>query len=199
VGPLAKARLFFGDIPPRTVETVELAVTGAKAAGSTSSQKVSLRRLEELCEGWLEAVGYELVDLELGRSPQGLVLRVFIDHVQSEPPRRGVEPRRINHGDCKRASLHIGTCLDVEDPISEGYSLEVSSPGVYRRLRRERDFARFAGFEVKVRMREPIEGRKSFTGTSRGVEGGALMLEEGDRVWVLPLESVGRAQLAEEY
>lgn len=171
--------------------------------GSTTGAgnvRPDMARLEQMCESALQAVGYELVDLEFSRAQHGWVLRVFIDHsVGDEPARRGDAPRRISHGDCRQASQQLGTCLDVDDPITVPYSLEVSSPGVYRRLRREKDFRRFVGFRVRLKLRDALDGRKSFSGELTSVAEGKLAISEGKASWVLPLDGVVKAELDEEY
>ncbi|MBK8480300.1 MAG: ribosome maturation factor RimP [Proteobacteria bacterium] len=163
------------------------------------SAPVDLERLDRLCESALQAVGYQLVELELVRERTGWLLRVFLDHPQDGPADRSVAPRRINHDDCRRASHQLGTVLDVEDPIGFAYRLEVSSPGVFRPVRKERDFVRFSGFQARIKLREPLEGRKSLAGELRGAEGGVVTLLEDGREWRLPLGLIRNAQLAEEY
>lgn len=167
---------------------------------NASSGRSDVARLEQICEAAVRAVGYELVDLEYGRAPHGWVLRVFIDHVHGdEPARRGDAPRRISHEDCRRASDQLGTCLDVEDPLADAYALEVSSPGVYRRVRKERDFRRFMGFRVRVKTREPVAGRRNFMGEIAEVGADVVRIKDGDRIWELPLAGISKAELAEEY
>ena len=153
-------------------------------------------RLSKVCEEGLEAVGYELVDLEYLREPGGWVLRVFIDKAGQGPSsdaESAVETREpapvpvpashITHQDCRRASHHLGTVLDVEDLIGSAYRLEVSSPGVQRPVRKEEDFVRFSGHRAKIVLSEPLEGRKKFTGVILGVNQGKAVLEvEGERV-----------------
>ena len=153
-------------------------------------------RLSKVCEEGLEAVGYELVDLEYLREPGGWVLRVFIDKAGQDPASdaaSAVETREpgpvpvpaspITHQDCKSASHHLGTVLDVEDLIGSAYRLEVSSPGVQRPVRKEEDFIRFSGHRAKVVLSEPLDGRIKFTGVIQGAGQGKAVLEvEGERV-----------------
>jgi ribosome maturation factor RimP len=173
----------------------------AQQTGSKADRSV----LERTCEAALGAVGYDLVDLELGRQGRGWVLRVFIDHPQGDAPAdRDTPVQRITHEDCQRASRQLSTVLDVEDPIAEPYSLEVSSPGVQRPLRKECDFLRFAGFRVRVTTSEPIDGRKSFSGTLGRAEHGRVWVEGQDVkgqnvVWDLPIAKIRKARLDEDY
>jgi ribosome maturation factor RimP len=155
------------------------------------------QRLFQLCEGGLSALGYELVELEYLRDPQGWVLRVYIDHPHEPTP--GDAPRStITHDDCEQASRHLGTVLDVEDPIDTPYRLEVSSPGVRRPLRRSRDFARFAGLVVRVQLSQPLDGRKNFTGRILTASDDVVDLEVDGRAVQLPLERIRKAHLEVE-
>jgi ribosome maturation factor RimP len=154
---------------------------------------VDLQRIGELCERGLSAVGYELVDVEFLRDQSGWVLRVFIDH----PP--GDEgARAITHEDCGQASQQLSTLLDVEDPIATAYRLEVSSPGVRRRVRKQRDFERFVGRVVRVEMLAPVEGRRNFSGRLVGVVDGVITVDVGERAFALPIAGLRRAHLEEE-
>lgn len=154
---------------------------------------VDTQRIGEICERALQVVGYELVDLEYVRDQSGWVLRVFIDHPGGPEPGRG-----ITHEDCSRASQQLGTLLDVEDPIEGAYRLEVSSPGVRRRVRKKRDFERFVGRALRVEMHELVEGRRNFSGRLVAVADGVVTVDVGERVFALPLSAMRRAQLEEE-
>ena len=143
-----------------------------------------ITRLSKVCEEGLEALGYELVDLEYLREPGGWVLRIFIDRAESDPqpePEPGVPvavPRStITHQDCKAASRHLGTVLDVEDLIDSAYRLEISSPGVQRPVRKESDFIKFSGHQARVVLHEPLDGRKKFSGVIKGAGQGKAVLE----------------------
>jgi len=99
--------------------------------------------------------------------------------------------------DCAEISHVVSALLDVEDPITEAYSLEVSSPGIDRPLTRLKDFERFAGFEAKMELRRPHEGRKRFRGRLAGVrEGGlvAIRLDDGSEP-ALPFDEISSAKL----
>ena len=103
--------------------------------------------------------------------------------------------------DCERLSRALSPVLDLEDPVPQAYNLEVSSPGIDRPLVRTSDFERWAGYEAKIEMAVPIEGRKRFRGLVRGVEGEALLIElpdvkEGEEALRrLPLADLGDARL----
>lgn len=119
-----------------------------------------------LLEPVVEARGYELVELELTGGGGDRTLRLFID-----------SPEGIGLEDCQAVSGAVEEVLDEHDPIPDTYSLEVSSPGIDRPLRRESDFERFAGERVKVRTFAPVDGQRSFTGTLKGRENSHVVLE----------------------
>lgn len=160
---------------------------------------VDLQNLERIAENALSAVGYDLVDLEFQRDGQGWVFRVFIDHPQQGPAKRDDAPRRVTLDDCSKATRHLGTVLDVEDPIDAAYRLEVSSPGVLRPLRRKKDFERFVGWRVKVKLRDGLEGRRNFTGRIAAVDDQHLKVEVDGAEHALPLAGLAKARLDEEY
>jgi ribosome maturation factor RimP len=160
---------------------------------------VDLRKLERIAENALVAVGYDLVDLEFQRDERGWVFRVFIDHPQQGVAKRDDAPRRVTVDDCAKANRHLGTVLDVEDPIAEAYRLEVSSPGVLRPLRKKRDFERFVGWQIKVKLNDGLEGRRNFTGRLAAVDDQHLRVEVDGAEHQLPLAGLAKARLDEEY
>ena len=132
-----------------------------------------LSRIREVAERIAGGEGMELVDVEfVGRGPNA-VLRIFLDKAGG-----------ITLGDCERVSKQVGAVLDVEDFIPTRYTLEVSSPGLDRRLVKLADFERFAGRQVKLVLKAPRDGRRRFHGKLRGVQEGAIQLEEenGQRI-----------------
>lgn len=157
-------------------------------------------QLMAICEAGLAAIGYELVDLEYQLEPGGWVLRVFIDFPVDEAAPGGAEADapRISLKDCETASRHLGTVLDVEDPIASTYRLEVSSPGVFRPLRKERDFKRFAGELVKIQTHDLVEGRRNFKGRLQAADDGVVTVEVDGKHYQLPLERIRKARLEVE-
>ncbi|MGE0558741.1 MAG: ribosome maturation factor RimP [Burkholderiales bacterium] len=136
--------------------------------------------LQGLLENTLAGLGYELVDLE--RSAKGALLRVFID-----------KPGGITVDDCALVSNHLSRVFAVENV---GYDrLEVSSPGLDRPLRTEKDFARFAGQKARLKLRVPLEGQRNFVGVLRNAETGKVGLEIDGRVLSLDLGNVDKARL----
>jgi ribosome maturation factor RimP len=141
-------------------------------------------RLEKVVEPAVAGMGYELVDVQASNG--GRHLRLFID-----------KPGGITVDDCAAISRHLTRVLAVEGIDYE--RLEVSSPGLDRPLRKEADFARFAGHKADIRMRtaDPA-GRRRFVGVLRGAEAGQLNLELEGRVLALALDDVDRAKLVPE-
>jgi ribosome maturation factor RimP len=110
-------------------------------------------------------------------------------------------PQGVTLADCEFISHHVGTILDVEDVVpGAGYRLEVSSPGVERKLSKPREFERFVGQKVKVVLRQPVENQRHLTGTLKSFAAGVITLEPGPGKSVqFPLEQVEKANLKFEW
>ena len=132
----------------------------------------------------IERLGYELIDLEANVGGKGGVIRLFID-----------KPEGIDLKDCEKVSLAVSALLDVEDPIPGNYNLEVSSPGLDRKLTKMEHFQRFAGETVKVQMRFPIEGRRRFRGTLVSSDDENIVVEVDGESHSLPLKTIDTARL----
>ncbi|MFQ5466216.1 MAG: ribosome maturation factor RimP [Thermodesulfobacteriota bacterium] len=145
-------------------------------------------RVRSLAEPVAEGLGLEIVHVEWAVEHGARILRVYID-----------KPGGVTIDDCSLMSRELSTILDVEDPIPESYSLEVSSPGLDRPLVREGDFARFTGRKAGIRTREPLGGRRNFKVTIDGVEEGVVVAtdSEGRRLRI-PLSFIERARLVAE-
>ena len=139
-------------------------------------------------ETTLAGLGYELVDVE--RSGKGGMLRVFIDKPAGTG---GDKSAGITVDDCALVSHHLSRVLAVENV---DYSrLEVSSPGLDRPLKKERDFARFAGQKARLKLRVPLDGQRNFVGVLRGVHAGKVELEVESKVLSIDLSNLDRARL----
>ena len=141
--------------------------------------------LQSLLEPTIENMGYELVDLELRLGGRDGVVRLFIDH-----------PDGISLDDCEKVSRLVSALLDVEDPLPGHYNLEVSSPGLDRKLTKIEHFQRFAGETVKVKMRLPIAGRKRFRGTLVSSDDTNIVVEVDGESHTLPVATIDTARLA---
>ena len=140
--------------------------------------------LSGLLEPTIERLGYELSDLEVKLGGRGGVVRIFIDH-----------PDGIGLEDCEKVSLAVSALLDVEDPLPGQYNLEVSSPGLDRKLTKIEHFQRFTGEIVKVQMRFPIEGRKRFRGTLVSSNDEKIVVEVDGEPHSLPMATIDTARL----
>lgn len=139
--------------------------------------------LNGLLETTLTGMGYELVGVE--RPGRGGLLRIYID-----------KPGGVTVDDCAAVSHQVNRLLVVEN-VSYG-RLEVSSPGLDRLLKGERDFARFAGHKARVRMRSPVDGQRNFTGVVREAAAGRLQLDVDGRLLSLEIGNVETARLVPE-
>lgn len=144
--------------------------------------------LRALLEPTVIGLGYELVDVELAQDGGESVLRVYIDH-----------PDGITVDDCGKVSRQLSALLDVEDPIAGNYNLEISSPGLDRPLVRREDFERFAGEMVKVKMHQPVLGRRNFSGRLVGVQGDMIVVEVDKESYDLRLDDIERARLVPSF
>lgn len=147
-----------------------------------------------LTEEWFQQVidreieDVELVLLEEAGNRRNKVLRLYIDH-----------PQGVNHDLCARVSVAVGRALDEADAIDGVYTLEVSSPGIERPLRRRSHFEAQIGKKVYVKARQPIEGNTVWQGVLLRVDGGSVVVQEGEREVRIPLEDIGSAHLIYEF
>jgi len=140
--------------------------------------------LRTLLEPAVERLGYELADLEARLSGKNGVLRLFID-----------SPGGIGLEDCEKVSRAVSALLDVEDPIPGHYDLEVSSPGLDRKLTKLAHFQRFTGETLKVQTRFPIEGRRRFRGRLLSIDDKNIVLDVDGTRHSLPLATIESARL----
>jgi ribosome maturation factor RimP len=147
-------------------------------------QAVTGEELMKLLEPAVEQLGYELSDIEVKVGGRDGVVRLFIDKADGV----GLE-------DCEAVSRQVSALLDVEDPLPGHYVLEVSSPGLDRRLTKVAHFQRFMGEDIRVTLRVPIEGRKSFRGALRGVDEENIEVEVDGESHQLPIATIQSARL----
>jgi ribosome maturation factor RimP len=150
------------------------------------SHRVDKQGLIALLEPPLQALGFDLADLDVRAGRPGL-LRVYIDR---EPV--------VSLADCELVGRQLSTFLDVEDPLPGRYMLEVSSPGLDRRLRTPAHFSRFVGRDVKIELKQTSEGRRRLNGQLLGVEGTQIRVEVEHKVWQIDLADVSVARLVPE-
>ena len=145
--------------------------------------EIRKQRLIDLLEPPVEALGYELVDLDVRVGRQGL-LRVFID-----------KETGVNLADCELVSRQLSAFLDVEDPLPGRYALEVSSPGLDRPLRTLEHFRRFRDCQAKVRLREPRESRRMLNGRLLGIRDESIVMDVDGEIWRLQPAEIASARL----
>ena len=143
--------------------------------------------LKRLIEPELKSLGYDLVRVAMIGGTSDPTLQVM-----AERP----DTRQLVLGDCETISRRLSEVLDAADPIEGSYRLEVSSPGIDRPLTRLKDFDDWSGHEARVTLHQPIDGRKQFSGTLGGADGGTVRLQGKDgKDYVLPFESIASAKL----
>jgi ribosome maturation factor RimP len=153
------------------------------------SEAVTAKVLE-IAERAASREGLEVVDVELLGGGRNRVLRIFID-----------KPGGVTLEDCELMSVQVGTVLDVEDVIpGNSYKLEVSSPGVERKLTKPREFGRFIGHKVNIVLREPVENQNQWVGALTGFHSGVVTMEPSPGKTIqFPLEQVQKANLKFEW
>lgn len=134
-------------------------------------------KITEIAERVADSEGIEIVDVELLGAGRGRLLRISIDRPLA-PGAAQDAPHGVSHADCEFISQQVGTILDIEDVIpGDSYTLEVSSPGLERKLSKARDFERFVGHKAKIVLREPVENQRSWEGRLKGISEGIVSLE----------------------
>ncbi len=144
--------------------------------------------VSEIVEPIVASQGMELVAVEYKREARGCVLRIYID-------KKG----GVSLDDCVLVSNEVGTVLDVEDLFQSPYTLEVSSPGLNRILKKERDFKRFKERPVRIRTYNAIGKRRNFKGRLLGCTRGSIQIEVGGQVLHISLSNVAKANLEFEF
>ena len=143
-----------------------------------------ISKVNELAGPLCDAEEKELVYTEYQREPQGMILRIYID-----------KPGGATVQDCTQVSRQLQDLLDVHLDISDNYYLEVSSPGLNRPLGKLSDYVRFKGCQAKIKVLQPIDGQKKFTGILSGVFQEAVAIQVGDRIVEIPYHGITRARL----
>jgi ribosome maturation factor RimP len=146
------------------------------------------RQLQQIIAPAVAALGYELVGCELHRQQGMSLLRVYVDR-----------PTGVSLDDCAKISRQISAVLDVEDPISGRYHLEVSSPGLERPLFTSEHFRQFIGRKVNVLLRQPQNGRRRYRGVIQAVNGEQITLIVDDAMVVISHDNVDKANLIADF
>jgi len=146
-----------------------------------------VQRVWELADPLVTDEGLEMVDVEFRRESRGMILRVFLDRDGG-----------VNLDDLTRVSRQLGDLLDVHNAVPGQYTLELSSPGINRRLRRPEHFARYLGKTVRVRTSVPIEGRRNFLGALAAVDAEAIRVRDADGEYRIPFPEIAQANYEPE-
>lgn len=146
------------------------------------------QQLTELFTPTVEAMGFEMYGVEFVRAGKHSTLRVYIDH-----------PEGINVDHCAEVSHQVSAILDVEDPISTEYYLEVSSPGADRRLFKAQHYVDFSGEQVVVKLNTPQQGRRKFTGQLLGCENDEVVVEVDGIEHRLMLSNIEKATIVPNF
>src|SRR5208283_5200398 len=147
-------------------------------------------KIEEIAQRVAAPEGLEVVEVEVKGGGNQRFVRISID-----------KPAGVTHGDCELISQQVGTILDVEDVVPGGrYTLEVSSPGVERKLLKPQDYERFQGKKARIALRDPVDGRRNWEGALAGFENGVISLEIAPgKTMRFPFDQVHKANLKFEW
>src|SRR5947209_15388725 len=153
-------------------------------------QEAVASKIEEIAQRVAGSEGLEVVEVEVKGGGNHRFVRISID-----------KPEGVTHGDCELVSQQVGTILDVEDVVPGGrYTLEVSSPGLERKLLKPQDYQRFQGKKARIVVREEVDGRCCWEGTLAGYADGIISLEiQPGEMRQLPFEQVKKANLKFEW
>jgi ribosome maturation factor RimP len=143
-----------------------------------------IKRVRLLADPILSSVGMELVEVQYRREARGWVLRLTID-----------KEGGVTLDDCTHVSREMGRTLDVDDLISTPYTLEVSSPGLNRPLKTERDYLKYRGHLIRVKTFSPVEDRREFKGKLLGIANHLIEVQIDEKVYQIPLANVAKANL----
>jgi len=155
---------------------------------SPEEVKRIIAEVTAIAEPLLDAEGMELVDIEYRKEQVGWVLRLFIDKEQG-----------ITLDDCTGISRELGNLMDVKDPVPHSYHLEISSPGLNRPLKKEKDLLRFRGKKVRIKTAHPIGDRKNFVGILSDYKDGTIYVRIDQELFAIPYKEVARANLEWEF
>lgn len=157
---------------------------------AANARETLLARVTGIAQLAAEREALEVWDVEISGSGQNRVLRIFID-----------KPEGVTHSECEAVSASVSAALDAEDIVPGGeYQLEVSSPGVERKLVRAEHFARFAGRKARIALREPVQNQRRWEGTLAGVTGDVVALEaEPGKTIRVRMDQIEKANLKFEW
>ncbi len=147
-----------------------------------------MKEVTALIEPILDEMEIELVDIEYLSEHGRWILRIYVD-----------QSGGITLDTCAEVSREIGDLIEIKDIFHQGYVLEVSSPGINRRLKKEKDFERAVGKNIKIRMATPLEGQRNFRGSLQSFQDGILCLRVKDDLILLSYRDVEKANLVYDF
>ncbi len=165
----------------------------------SSARLLDRARLDAVIGPIAHAHGAEVVDVEFKSEPGGWVLRVYVEKAGSAANNASTQQAAVDLSLCAAVARDLSPALDVADIIPHRYNLEVSSPGVERVLRGEKDFVRFAGQKAKLKLQNAVAGQKVLVGVLGPVERGELTVVDGAREHKVPLSNIVAARLVFEF
>jgi ribosome maturation factor RimP len=142
------------------------------------------QQITDMLQSTVEALGFDLWGVEYQSQGRHSLVRLYID-----------SPNGINVGDCAAVSAQASSILDVEDPITGEYTLEVSSPGMDRLLFKLDQYPGYVGEIVELRLRSAFEGRRKFKGILKGIEGDDVVIQVDDHEFLLPHSAIEKARV----
>lgn len=145
-------------------------------------------QLESVVEKAVAVTGFDLWGIELVRAGQHSILRVYIEH-----------PDGISVDNCAEVSRQVSAVLDVEDPITNEYTLEVSSPGLDRLLFKLEQYAAYSDHQINLKTKMPIDGRRKFKGLLKGTENDSIVIEVDREEYVIPIKNIDKAQVVPQF
>ena len=149
---------------------------------------MSVQRLNDIIQPLVEDLGFEFIGLEYNSNPKHSVLRVYIDKEEG-----------VDVEDCALVSREAAAILDVKDPIRSQYNLEVSSPGLERPLFTPAHYREFNGYEVKINLFGPLDGRRKFNGPIGAVSDEGVIIEQDGVDVLLRFDNIAKARLVPDY
>ena len=155
-----------------------------------ADREAIVEKIREIAERVAGREGMEIVEVQFRGGGASRLLRIFID-----------KPQGVTHADCEFISQNVGASLDVEDVVPGGaYTLEVSSPGLERKLSKPQEFERFSGKKIKVVLRQAVEGQRHWAGLLEGIAEGIITLEPSPGKHLrFPIDQVEKANLKFEW
>jgi len=142
------------------------------------------QQLQQLLDPTVEAMGFELWGIEYLSQGRHTLLRIYIEHEDG-----------ISVDNCAAVSEQVSSVMDVEDPITGEYTLEVSSPGMDRLLFKLEQFPAYAGEMIELRLRSAFEGRRKFKGVLKGIEGEDVVVQVDNHEYLLPHSAIEKARV----